>query len=163
MTVAEKIKCLQQRPNQSVAALIAYLDSLEEEWSEPLQESVRVSNFLVALHEYIRDEIRGRQMPTETRKQAHEAAFLIEKTVKRPAKAATKPTGKFRSQTTVTEASSDLVGAVATPPPKPPNKRKRGDDKSDKKDKSNIECWGCHQKRHYQNQCPTTAKKAKDQ
>ena len=166
--LAEKIKRLAQRQNQTVSSLIAHLDGLEEQWSEQIPESIRVTNFITSLHDYIKDEIQGRQLPAETRKQAHEAALLVEKTVKRPPKMVTKPFERKSTTTTTTKTedeTGDVQGAVTAPtPPNAQNKkRKRDENKGEKKDKSNIECWGCHEKGHYQSQCPTKAKKAKDQ
>lgn len=132
-----------------MTALIVYLDNLEDEWSEQLPESVRVAKFLTYLHEYFRGEFRGRQLPADTRKQAHEAALLVEKTSKRLTKLVIKPFGK-RSHTTTTETKqeSSEVQDVVTAPAKKWKRENSKSDISDKKDKSNIECWGCHQKGH---------------
>ena len=170
LMLAEKIKRLAQRQNQTVSFLIAHLDDLEKQWFEQISKSIRVTNFLTSLHDYIKNEIQGRQLPAETRKQAHEAAVLVEKTVKRPPKVVTKPFERKSTTTTTTttkteDETDDVQGAVTAPtPPNAQNKkRKRDENKGEKKDKSNIECWSCHEKGHYQSQCLTKTKKVKNQ
>lgn len=181
ISVAEKIKKLQQRPGQTVHSLIAYLDTLEGEWSETLPESVRIANFLTSLHEYIRDEIRSRQMPIDTRKQAHEAALLIETTVKKPAYAMgkvskskgtsdTKSTSDAKSsgsrfQGTKRKDSSDseneVQGAVTQPAKRCRRNESKKDSKKEKKDFESVKCWTCHEKGHYSKDCSEAKKQKK--
>ena len=159
------MKRLQQRLNQTISALIIYLNDLEDAWFEKLQKSVRVVNFLTTLHDYLRDEIRDRHLFIDIRKQAHETVLLMKSIMKRFVKTSAKLNereNRFQITTieiSKTKTTSDLQIIVIACF----KKRKRENVKSKKKNKSNIECWNCHQKNHYQSNCSIKSKKVKNQ
>jgi hypothetical protein len=73
--VEQKIKLLHQRNNQSIAQLIAYLEALKKQWLESISNSLRASNFLLVLHEYLRKKIVRKNVNVANRK-------IVEKTVR---------------------------------------------------------------------------------
>jgi hypothetical protein len=79
--VEQKIKLLHQRNNQSIAQLIAYLEILEKQWLESISNSLRASNFLLVLHEYLRKKIVRKNVDVANRKIVEETARQM-KTVK---------------------------------------------------------------------------------
>jgi hypothetical protein len=66
--VEQKIKLLHQRNNQSIAQLIAYLEALKKQWLEFISNSLRASNFLLVLHEYLRKKIIRKNADVASRK-----------------------------------------------------------------------------------------------
>lgn len=55
--IGNKLHSLKQRPGQTVPQFVAYLEALEWQWPEPLQDSVRANYLTQALHDYIRKEL----------------------------------------------------------------------------------------------------------
>lgn len=76
--IGYQLTTLKQRSNQTVAQLIAYIESLEDQLCEPFQDSVRALFFLQALHDYIRKEIGRRDTDSSNRRAVEEAARQIE-------------------------------------------------------------------------------------
>jgi hypothetical protein len=66
--VEQKIKLLHQRNNQSIAQLIAYLEILKEQWLEIISNSLRASNLLLVLHDYLRKKIVRKNFDVANRK-----------------------------------------------------------------------------------------------
>lgn len=79
-TIGKKVHTLKQRAGQTVPQLIAYLEALEWQWPEPLQDSVRANYLTQALHDYIRKELGRREVDMSSRKAVEEAAMTIENT-----------------------------------------------------------------------------------
>ena len=86
--------------------------------------------------------------------------MLVESTMKRPDKATTKAHEKENRSYTTTETKTETTSDVQAAVTAPPKKRRREDSNSEKKNKSNIECWSCHRKGHYQSNCPSKSKKS---
>ncbi len=72
--VEQKIKLLHQRNNQSIAQLIAYLEALKKQWFELISNSLRASNLLLVLHEYLRKKIVRKNVNVASRKIVEETA-----------------------------------------------------------------------------------------
>jgi hypothetical protein len=66
--VDQKIKLLHQRNNQSMTQLIVYLKMLKKQWSKSISNSLRASNLLFILHDYLRKKIVRKNVNVASRK-----------------------------------------------------------------------------------------------
>jgi hypothetical protein len=150
--VEQKIKLLHQRNNQSIAQLIAYLKALKEQWLELISNSLRTSNLLLVLHEYLRKKIVRKNVDVASRK-------TVEETVRQMKTMKTKSYLKNKSDHK--QSKKQFAN----------NKRLRNDhqneiqlmtivtiDSNQKKTRStknlfHIICYTCDKSRHYKSQC----------
>jgi hypothetical protein len=152
--VEQKIKLLHQRNNQSIAQLIAYLEALKEQWLESISNSLRTSNLLLVLHEYLRKKI--------VRKNVNVASRKIVKEIVRQMKAVKT---KSHLQTLNKSDHKQSKEQFAN------NKRLRNDHQNEiqlmtivtadsnqkkirsTKNLSHIICYTCDKSKHYKSQC----------
>jgi hypothetical protein len=152
--VEQKIKLFHQRNNQSIAQLIAYLEVLKEQWLELISNSLRASNFLLVLHEYLRKKIVRKNVNVASRKIVKEAARQM-KAMK------TKSHLKSQNKSDHKQKKKQFVN----------NKRSKNDHQNEiqlmtiviassdqKKTRStknlfHIICYTCDKSRHYKSQC----------
>ncbi len=152
MIVEQKIKLLHQRNNQSIAQLIAYLEVLKEQWFELISNSLRASNLLLVLHEYLRKKIVRKNVNVASRKIVEEIARQMK---------AMKTKSHLKNKSDHKQSKEQFVN----------NKRLRNDhqneiqlmtivttDSNQKKIRStknlfHIICYTCDKSRHYKSQC----------
>jgi hypothetical protein len=150
--VEQKIKLLHQRNNQSIAQLIAYLEALKEQWLELISNSLRASNLLLVLHEYLCKKIVRKNVNVASRK-------TVKETVRQMKTMKTK--SHFKNKSDHKQNKEQFVN----------NKRLRNDhqneiqlmkivttDSNQKKIRStknlfHIICYTCDKSRHYKFQC----------
>jgi DNA-directed RNA polymerase beta subunit len=151
--VEQKIKLFHQRNNQSIIQLIAYLEALKKQWFEFISNSLRASNFLLVLHEYLRKKIVRKNVNVASRK-------IVEETVRQIKTMKTK--SHFKSLKSDHKQNKKQFAN---------NKRFRNDhqdeiqlmtivtaDSNQKKTRStknlfHIICYTCDKSKHYKSQC----------
>ncbi len=152
--VEQKIKLLHQRNNQSIAQLIAYFEALKEQWFEIISNSLRASNFLLVLHEYLRKKIVRKNVDVASRK-------IVDETVRQMKAVKTKSQFKLQNKSDHKQSKEQFAN----------NKRSRNDQQNETqlmiivtansnqkktrstKNLSHIICYTCDKSRHYKSQC----------
>jgi hypothetical protein len=152
--VEQKIKLFHQRNNQSIAQLITYLKVLKEQWLELISNSLRASNLLLVLHEYLRKKIVRKNVNVANRK-------IVKKIARQIKEVKTKSHLKSQNKSDHKQSKEQFAN----------NKRLRNDhqnetqlmtivttDSNQKKTRStknffHIICYTCDKSRHYKFQC----------
>jgi hypothetical protein len=152
--VKQKIKLLHQCNNQSIAQLIAYLEVLEEQWFEIISNSLRASNLLLVLHEYLRKKIVRKNVDVASRKIVEEAARQMKAMkTKSHLKSQNKSDHKQRKEQYVNNKRSkndqqNEIQLMTTVTANSNQKKIRST-----KNLFHIICYICDKSRHYKSQC----------
>jgi hypothetical protein len=151
--VEQKIKLLHQRNNQSIAQLITYLEVLKKQWLELISNSLRASNFLLVLHEYLRKKIIRKNVNVANRKIVEEIARQMKtmktnshlKILKSDHKQSKKQFANNKRFKNDHQNEIQLMTIVIADS----NQKKIRSTKN----LSHIICYTCDKSRHYKSQC----------
>ncbi len=152
--VDQKIKLLHQRNNQSMTQLIVYLKTLKKQWSKSISNSIRTSNLLLVLHDYLRKKIIRKNVNVANRK-------IVKKTVQQMKTIEMKSHLKSQNKSKSKQSRKFHIN----------NKRLRNENLDDMqlmtiviadseqkkarsaKNLSHIICYTCDKAEHYKSQC----------
>ena len=187
LSYAEKYEKAEQQLGQDVRQFAVYLQGTEDVLSDTYTEQQRIRHFLAKIKPEISRGVAALETAPTVWEDAVEAAARIEENLKAGQREKTVATTQWTSKDTTEKTpkgtstgycgnrssrggrggyanrritstpgpSSNRQGAVATPATKPNNApvQERGQDLSE------ITCWGCGKKGHYQSNCPTSVAK----
>ncbi len=151
--VEQKIKLLHQRNNQSMTQLIAYLKTLKKQWSKSISNSLRASNLLLVLHEYLRKKIVRKNVNVASRKIVKKTARQMKamktkshlKILKSDHKQSKKQFANNKRFKNDHQNETQLMTTVIADS----NQKKT----CSTKNLSHIICYTCDKSRHYKSQC----------
>ncbi len=152
--VDQKIKLLHQRNNQSMTQLIVYLKTLEKQWSKSISNSLRTSNLLLVLHDYLRKKIVRKNVNVANRKIVKKTArqmkaIEMKSHLKSQNKSESKQTRRFHANNKRlrNENSDDMQLMTAIIADSEQKKARSA------KNLSHIICYTCDKAEHYKSQC----------
>jgi hypothetical protein len=152
--VEQKIKLLHQRNNQSIAQLIAYLEALKKQWFELISNSLRTSNLLLVLHEYLRKKIVRKNVDVASRKIVKKTArqmkaIEMKSHLKSQNKSKSKKSRRFHANNKrLRNENSDDMQLMTVVIADSEQKKARS-----AKNLSHIICYTCDKAEHYKSQC----------
>jgi hypothetical protein len=152
--VDQKIKLLHQRNNQSMTQLIVYLKTLEKQWSKPISNSLRTSNLLLVLHDYLRKKIVRKNVDVASRKIVKKTARQMKAIEMKPHlksqnRSKSKQNREFHANNKrLRNENSDEIQLVTAVIADSNQKKIRST-----KNLFHIICYTCDKPRHYKSQC----------
>jgi hypothetical protein len=152
--VDQKIKLLHQRNNQSMTQLIVYLKTLKKQWSESISNSLRASNLLLVLHDYLRKKIVRKNVNVANRKIVKKTArqmkaIEMKSHLKSQNKSKSKQSRKFHANNKrLRNENSDDMQLMTVVIADSKQKKARST-----KNLSHIICYTCDKAEHYKSQC----------